>query len=58
MSMKSCKDCGALISASAESCPKCGRFIRRRTSPVTWIVTGAVGIPLLIAIISGIVFSR
>jgi hypothetical protein len=57
MSMTACKACGKPVAKSAESCPHCGAFRGKRTSPVTWLVTFLIGFPLLLAIVSGLVFS-
>ena len=53
MSMTACKQCGQPVARSAESCPHCGDFRRRRTSPVVWIMTVMIGAPVLAAIIIG-----
>lgn len=55
MAMTSCNECGQPVARSAESCPHCGAFRRRRTSPVTWLVAALLGIPLAIAIITGVI---
>lgn len=57
MSIKACRECGKPVAASAEACPHCGAFRRKRTSPVTWVVAVLIGLPLAIAIISGVIFS-
>ena len=57
MAMTACRECGKPVAKSAEACPHCGAFRRKRTSPVTWIVAGLIGIPLLIAIVVGFVSS-
>lgn len=55
--MTACKECGKPVARSAESCPHCGAFRRKRTSPVTWIVTAIIGLPLLFAIVMGFIHS-
>ena len=57
MTMTACKECGKPVARSAESCPHCGAFRRKRTSPVTWIVTAIIGLPLLFAIVMGFIHS-
>ena len=57
MGTVACKECGKQVAKSAEACPHCGAFRRKRTSPVTWIVTFIIGVPLVIAIASGLFFS-
>ena len=57
MSMTTCKDCGKPVARSAEACPHCGAFRRKRTSPVTWLMTGIIGLPLLIALVVGFIKS-
>lgn len=43
-SLISCKACGAKISSRAAACPQCGHPVPKRTSVVTWIVTGFFGL--------------
>lgn len=54
MKMKSCKECGKPVAASAETCPHCGAFRYRRTSPVVKLMAWLLGAPLLAAIAFGI----
>ncbi len=47
MALIKCKECGHEISQKATSCPKCGAPLPKRTSVVTWIVAGVLGLLLL-----------
>lgn len=38
MALKKCKECGTEVSSKAESCPKCGAVLKRKTGCVTWVV--------------------
>jgi len=40
MSLIKCNECGTEISKKAKECPKCGLPKKKRTSFVTWAVTG------------------
>ena len=40
MAMTKCKECGAEISDRAETCPKCGAKVPKRTSRWTWLIGG------------------
>lgn len=57
MKLTPCKSCGKPVATSAESCPHCGAFRKRRTSVVTWIVAFLFGVPVVIAIIVGAIYS-
>lgn len=57
MKLTPCKSCGKPVARSAESCPHCGAYRKRHTSVVTWIVAALFGVPLAIAIISGLMYS-
>lgn len=61
MGLIRCADCGGQISTSAISCPACGRPIKeppapkRRTSTVTWFVTGLLTLGVFGALVSNCV---
>ena len=42
MPLKPCRDCGTLISPSAEQCPKCGRPTGRRPDPLIFLYLGMI----------------
>jgi hypothetical protein len=57
MRLTPCKTCGKPVAKSAEACPHCGAYRKRHTSLMTWIVTGIIGVPLIIGIVSGFLLS-
>ncbi len=44
MALVKCKECGQEVSQKAGSCPKCGAPIKKKTSVVTWLVTGLLAL--------------
>ena len=52
MAMKKCKECGNEVSTKAESCPKCGAVLKKKTGCLTYLVTG-----FLVLIILGVIGS-
>lgn len=40
MAMEKCKECGNDISTKAESCPKCGTVLKRKTGCLKYIGAG------------------
>lgn len=40
MALIKCRECSALISTKAETCPSCGAKSKKKTSLLTWIVGG------------------
>lgn len=49
MSMIKCGECKQDISDKAEKCPHCGAPVKKKTSLLTWIVAGVVGIVVISA---------
>ena len=52
MAMKKCKECGNEVSTKAESCPKCGAVLKKKTGCL-----GYIGAGFLILIILGVIGS-
>ncbi len=52
MAMKKCKKCGNEVSTKAESCPKCGAVLKKKTGCL-----GYIGAALLIFIVLGVIGS-
>ena len=50
MALTKCKECGHDVSNKAKSCPKCGAPAPKRTSILTWIVAGILGLGVLSAL--------
>lgn len=48
MALKPCKECGGSISEKAESCPMCGAKQPKKTSLITWICVGMLGLAAVI----------
>lgn len=48
MALKPCKECGGPVSDKAESCPKCGAKQPKKTSVLTWICVGMLGLAAVI----------
>lgn len=48
MAIKPCKECGAPVSDTAESCPMCGAKQPKETSVLTWICVGMLGLAAMI----------
>jgi hypothetical protein len=51
MALTKCKECGNEVSTTAETCPKCGAKVKKRTGCLTWAVAGFM-VLVLIGIIS------
>ncbi len=51
MSLAKCRDCGQEVSTAAAFCPKCGRPIKKKTSPLAIGCLGILGFGLLAAIV-------
>ena len=52
MAMKKCKECGNEVSTKAESCPKCGAVLKKKTSCL-----GCIGAGILILFVLGVIGS-
>src|SRR5437879_5278346 len=50
MALTKCKECGHEVSNKAKTCPQCGSPIPKRTSLVTWMVVGLLGLIALNAL--------
>lgn len=50
MAIKKCKECGNEVSTKAESCPKCGAVIKKKTGCLGYIGAGFVVLVVLYAI--------
>jgi len=48
MALIKCKECGHQISKNAETCPNCGAKNKKKTSVITWICAGMLGLAVLI----------
>lgn len=48
MAIKPCKECGAPVSDKAESCPMCGAKQPKKTSVLTWVCVGILGLAVII----------
>lgn len=44
MAMTKCKECAADVSTKAETCPKCGAKMPRRTSWIAWLMAGVFAV--------------
>lgn len=52
MAMKKCKECGNDVSTQAESCPKCGAVLKKKTGCL-----GYIGAGILILFVLGVIGS-
>jgi len=52
MAMKKCKECGNEVSTKAESCPKCGAVLKKKTGCL-----GYIGAGILILFVLGVIGS-
>lgn len=50
MALMKCKECGHAVSNRAKNCPQCGAPVPKRTSLLTWIITGLLGLAIISAI--------
>lgn len=48
MALKNCKECGAQVSNNATSCPQCGSPQPKKTSVLTWVCVGLLGLAFII----------
>jgi len=58
MALVKCKECGKSISDSAKACPECGAKPPKKTSFVTKLVAGIIGIGVVMSIIGNIQSSK
>jgi len=52
MALIKCKECGNEVSSTAQTCPKCGAKVKKKTGILTWIV-GIVFAMVVIGMVSG-----
>lgn len=52
MALTKCKECGHEVSNQAKTCPQCGAPMPKRTSLVTWLVAGLLGLVFINWIVS------
>lgn len=57
MAMTTCKECGGPLSTKAGACPKCGAKVKR-TSIVTWLVAGVLGLGVIMGMFASCENSR
>jgi hypothetical protein len=53
MVMKKCKECGNDVSTKAESCPKCGAVLKKKTGCLGYIV-GGISILIILGVIGSL----
>lgn len=50
MAMVKCKECGNQVSTKAKACPTCGAAQPKRTSVLTWVAAGLIGLIVIVSI--------
>lgn len=51
MALKSCTECGNQVSTEAETCPKCGARVKRKTAGIGTLLLVVLGLPIVVAVI-------